>query len=258
VDERLVVAAAVAAATIGWASPRELAWQEQLGAHPCHVGPPPTRRLRTAYAIVHASCANADLARRAALVGYQRTLPPGRLIFNKNTSSYTNTDYSRIASRIAHKRVAAHCWDFSDWASLNAEVGALYDKGAEFHAAGFASIGASSIELDPYSCTTLALLQAKAYAYDYTSEARGFGAEVDVLAHEATHARGIANEAETECDAIQLIPETTVWLGLSKRVGRLFADAYWRAYRFEPKGYSTPKCRDGGPYDLHPGTHLWP
>lgn len=227
----------------------------KLGSEPCHAGPPPTPRLRAAATI---ACTDPALAKRLALVGYRRKLEPGRLIFNKNTSSYTNTDYSRIASTLAHKRVAAHCWDFADWASLNAEVAALYDKPAEFHAAGFANIGAGSIELDPYTCTTLALLQAKAYANDYRSDARGFGEEVDVLAHEATHARGVADEAKTECESIQLVPRTTMLLGLSAKVGRLFANALWRAYRFEPKGYSTPKCRNGGPYDLHPKSDVWP
>lgn len=253
--EHDVVAAAVAAAAIGWASPRELAWLKRLGASPCHVGPPPTKRLRAAATI---ACSDPVLARRLALLGYRRKLPLGRLIFNKNNSSYTNTDYSRIVSRIANKRVDAHCWDFSDWSSLDDEVGALYHKGAEFHAAGFADIGADSIELDPWTCTTLALLQAKAYANHYREEARAFGFYVDVLAHEATHARGVSNEAETECYAIQLVPETTVMLGLSPKLGRLFADAQWRAYGQEPPGYATPKCRNGGPYDLHRQSDVWP
>lgn len=253
-----VLLAALAVAAGGWASPAELAWQRTLGAHPCTVTAPPTKRLLPAYRLVHASCPDADLARRRALVGYRQKLGRGRLIFNKNTSSYTNTDYSRIASAIAHKRVDAHCWDFSDWAALNAEVAALYHHDTEFRAAGFANIGADSIELDSYTCTTLSLLQAKAYANDYRSEALGFGFEVDVLAHESTHARGVGNEAETECFAIQLIPQTTVMLGLSPRIGRLFADAMWHAYPHEPKGYATRLCRDGGPYDLHPRTHLWP
>jgi hypothetical protein len=244
----------------GWASDAELKWERDLGTHPCALPSPPTQRLLSAYGLVHGHCngLRIDLARRRALLGYQQTLPPGRLIFNKNDSSYTNTDYSKIAARIAHKHVDAHCWSFGDWSSLNDEVAALYHHGTEFRASGFANIGGDSIELDPYVCTTLALLQAHALDNDYRTYALSFAEAVDTLAHEATHARGISNEAATECYAIQLVPETSRMLGLSQKIGRLFANAMWRDYPHEPKGYSTPSCRNGGPLDLHPGSPIWP
>lgn len=243
----------------GWESDAELAWQKTLGAHPCEVKSPPTQRLVPAYRIVHRHCdeLRAIFARRRALLGYQRNLPPGRLVFNKNNDSYTNTDYSRVASKLAHKHVEAHCWSFADWTSLNAEVRALWHRGIDF-AAGFANIGADSIELNPYVCTTLALLQVQAYANDYRSDALAYAEAVDTLAHEATHARGVANEAQTECYAIQLVPHTAQLLGLSAAVGRVFANALWRDYRHEPKGYATRRCRNGGPLDLHPGSTTWP
>jgi len=241
----------------GWASDAELAWQKTLGSHPCNAKSPPTQRLLSAYRLVHRDCKDAVLARRRALVGYQQTLPPGRLVFNKNNDSYTNTDYSRIASKLAHKHVVAHCWSFGDWASLNAEVDALYHHGTE-RASGFANIGADSIELDPWTCTTLALLQTRALDNDYRQYALSFADSVDTLAHEATHARGIANEAETECYAIQLVPRTARLLGLPARIGRVFANAMWRNYPHEPKGYATPRCRNGGPLDLHPDSPTWP
>jgi hypothetical protein len=246
----------------GWASDAELAWQRTLGAHPCGAGSPPTQRLLPAYRMARNGCHDHDpvtigFARRRALVGYQRRLAPGRLVFNKNNGSYTNTDYSRIASKLAHKHVDAHCWSFGDWASLNAEVNALYHHGTE-RAAGFANIGADSIELDPYTCTTLALLQARALDNDYRQYALSFAESVDTLAHEATHARGIDNEAETECYAIQLVPQTSALLDLPPKIGRLFANAMWHAYPHEPKGYATTRCRDGGPLDLHPRSPVWP
>jgi hypothetical protein len=243
----------------GWESGSELAWQRTLGSHACEVDSPPTQRLEPAYRLVHSDCTRwrAALARRRALLGYQRTLPPGRLVFNKNNDSYTNTDYSRIASKLAHKRIDAHCWSFSDWASLNDEVNALYHHGTE-RAAGFANIGADSIELDPWTCTTLALLQVHALDNDYRTYALAFAETVDTLAHESTHARGIDDEAVTECYAIQLVPQTAELLGLSAKIGRVFASAMWRNYPHEPKGYATKRCRDGGPLDLHPGSPVWP
>jgi hypothetical protein len=244
----------------GWASDAELAWQRSLGTQPCEVTAPPTQRLEPAYRLVHDHCTDRRIAfaRRRALVGYQRTLPPGRLVFNKNNDSYTNTDYGRIASLVAHKHVDAHCWSFADWASLNDEVAALYHHGTEFHASGFANIGGGSIELDPYTCTTLALLQARALDNDYRQYALSFAEAVDTLAHEATHTRGIDDEAETECYAIQLVPRTSALLGLPAPTARLFADAMWRNYAHEPKGYGTKRCRNGGPLDLHPGSATWP
>src|SRR3954452_48619 len=210
----------------GWESEAELAWQRTLGANACAVHSPPTQRLEVAYRLVHTDCtpSRAALSRRRALVGYQRTLPPGRLVFNKNNDSYTNTDYSRIASKLAHKHVDAHCWSFSDWASLNDEVDALYHHGTE-RAAGYANIGAGSIELDPWTCSTLALLQVRALDNDYRTYALAFAETVDTLAHESTHARGVDGEAETECYAIQLVPQTAALLGLSAKIGRLFANA---------------------------------
>jgi hypothetical protein len=244
----------------GWPSDAELAWQKRLGSHPCDVPSPPTQRLVAAYRLVHSDCTDTriEFARRRALLGYQQTLAPGRLVFNKNGGSYTNTDYSRVASHIAHKHVDAHCWSFDDWSSLDDEVAALYHHGAEFRASGFANIGADSIELDPYTCTTLAILQVRALDNDYRRYALGFAEAVDTLAHEATHARGIDNEARTECYAIQLVPETARMLGLPARIGRLFANAMWRNYRNEPKGYATKRCHDGGPLDLHPASAIWP
>lgn len=243
----------------GWASDAELAWQRILGTHPCAAKTPPTQRLERAYQLVHGDCDrnSIQLARERALVGYQRSLPPGRLVFNKNNDSYTNTDYSRIASELAHKHVDAHCWSFADWASLNAEVNALYHHGTE-RASGFANIGANSIELDPWTCTTLALLQAHALDNDYRTYALSFAQSVDTLAHESMHARGVYNEADTECYAIQLVPETSALLGLSPRIGRLFANAMWRNYPHEPKGYATSRCHNGGPLDLHRGSSVWP
>jgi hypothetical protein len=243
----------------GWESDTELAWQQALGLHPCAVTAPPTRRLVPAYRLVHGRCDESRtlLAKRRALLGYQRTLPPGRLVFNKNNDSYTNTDYSRVASRLAHKHVAAHCWSFADWRSLNDEVLALWHHGVDF-AEGFANIGADSIELNPYVCTTLALLQVQAYDNDYRTYALAYADAVDTLAHEATHARGVSDEAQTECYAIQLVPRTASLLGLSPAVGRLFANALWRDYPHEPRGYGTPRCRNGGPLDLRPGSAIWP
>jgi hypothetical protein len=244
----------------GWPSAAELSWQRSLGARPCDVKAPPTLRLEPAYRLVRGDCTDLRiaLARRRALLGYQQSLPPGRLVFNKNGGSYTNTDYSRIASRIAHKHVDAHCWSFGDWSSLNDEVAALYHHGTEFRASGFANIGGDSIELNPYVCTTLALLQVHALDNDYRTYALSFAEAVDTLAHEATHASGVEDEAKTECYAIQRVPETAAMLGLSPEIGRLFANAMWRDYPHEPRGYSTPQCRNGGPLDLHPRSAIWP
>ena len=79
--------------------------------------------------------------------------------------------------------------------------------------------------------------------------------ELTVLVHEALHAYGSVNEAETNCHAIQLLPTFGLSLGFSpstaKYLGKL---AYNYVRRGAPRGYwDAARCRDGGTWDLNPG-----
>jgi hypothetical protein len=82
---------------------------------------------------------------------------------------------------------------------------------------------------------------------------------LNTLAHESYHLAGVRNEAETECYALQAIDFVAHRLGASDPQARAMA-----AFAFEqlpqrmPPQYSSPKCHDGGEYDLRPDDPLWP
>jgi hypothetical protein len=80
------------------------------------------------------------------------------------------------------------------------------------------------------------------------------------LAHEAHHLAGEANEAVTDCRALQSIAGTATALGATAEFARDVADYAWRLYP-EVRGgteYFTTACRNGGPLDLHPESPVWP
>jgi hypothetical protein len=82
---------------------------------------------------------------------------------------------------------------------------------------------------------------------------------VRVLAHEAWHLRGVTNEAETECYALQTTAFAARRLGATAAEAR--AVALWNTrhvYRTLPSQYQTGECRAGGSFDLRRGTTVWP
>lgn len=79
------------------------------------------------------------------------------------------------------------------------------------------------------------------------------------LAHEAWHLRGVVNEAQAQCYAVQSTE------GVARALGVPAADAHLIAARVAlddaraPLGeYHSPQCRPGGELDLHPETPAWP
>lgn len=82
---------------------------------------------------------------------------------------------------------------------------------------------------------------------------------VHLLAHESWHLRGVANEAETECYALQTTALVAQRLGAPADEAQTLA--LWNlleAYPMLPARYRTPACRDGGPLDLRPDSRVWP
>ena len=76
---------------------------------------------------------------------------------------------------------------------------------------------------------------------------------VDVLAHESWHLRGVLDEAETECRALQTIAWTAVQLGATPEQGRAMARAQFDGvYREMPEPYRTGSCVDGGTLAMRP------
>jgi hypothetical protein len=82
---------------------------------------------------------------------------------------------------------------------------------------------------------------------------------LNTLAHESYHLAGVRNEAQTECYALQAIDFVARRLGASPEQGRALG-----AFSFDqlpgrmPAEYSSPECRDGHRFDLHPNDPAWP
>ena len=81
---------------------------------------------------------------------------------------------------------------------------------------------------------------------------------LNALAHESYHLAGVRNEAQTECYALQAIDFVARRLGAPQAQARsLAAFAFAQLPSRMPPEYSSPKCRDGGVYDLG-GDSVWP
>ena len=168
-------------------------------------------------------------------------------------SSRIEPRFSEAASEVAHTRVTVRCWSAADWPRIErvarAEGSALIDL------AGLADPTTGTADLSPEVCRDLVGI---AYGNARTGANAAFG--LTVLAHEATHLReDSGTEAVTECFAMQRDVEAAAKLGLTDAEARSLARLYWTdIYPENLPEYSTPDCRNGGPYDLHPHDSRWP
>ena len=82
---------------------------------------------------------------------------------------------------------------------------------------------------------------------------------LNALAHESYHLAGIRNEARTECYALQAVGFVARRLGASREQARqLAAFAFVALPPRMPPEYSSNACRNGGRFDLRPGSAVWP
>jgi hypothetical protein len=82
---------------------------------------------------------------------------------------------------------------------------------------------------------------------------------VVTLAHESWHLRGVADEAKTQCYAIQTVEYVALRLGVAPRDSRMIALRVAADDAASPTGeYHSAECGPGGAFDLHPGTPDWP
>ncbi len=79
------------------------------------------------------------------------------------------------------------------------------------------------------------------------------------LAHESWHLRGVVNEAQTQCYAVQTTEVVARALGVSPFDARIIALRVAADDAAAPPGeYHSPRCRPGTELDLHPKTPDWP
>lgn len=80
-----------------------------------------------------------------------------------------------------------------------------------------------------------------------------------ILTHEAMHLRGVVNEAETECRAIQADAAVFRSLGVQRDRAQRAALAYYQAaYPRLRADYKSRECRENGAMDRTPGDGVWP
>ena len=84
-------------------------------------------------------------------------------------------------------------------------------------------------------------------------------AGIVTLAHESWHLRGVTNEAQTQCYAVQTVELVALRLGVPPPDARAAAEFVARHDAGLPEGeYHSGQCAPGGSYDLHPETAAWP
>jgi hypothetical protein len=153
--------------------------------------------------------------------------------------------FSAEASRIAEKPVSIRCDE------------ARHYVGTVQHADGVAVVGGDLAILTPEICHDLYRL-----AFERETTGNRTGRAVAVLAHEAWHLRGVADEGTTECYALQSGVQLAERLGLSNDTARRLMRQ--QLVENELRGASTleyrvpAECRDGGRLDLHPDASPFP
>jgi hypothetical protein len=155
--------------------------------------------------------------------------------------------FTAEATRIAGKPVRVVC-----------DTGYAF-TGTGSDAAGVAFIPRGLAYLEPTVCRSLYRI-----AVEHRLGARDDAAfAITVLAHEATHLRGIGNEAETECYALQEGVALGERLGLSAGTARALMQAQLdrdlsdaTVQRLDYR--LPPGCRNGGSLDLRPSDPSFP
>jgi len=164
---------------------------------------------------------------------------------NGDTRAAAVARFTREASRIAGKPVTIRCDEARDY------VGFVQ------HADGVALVGGDRAYITPERCFDLYRL---AFKGEVTSSQTARA--IAVLAHEAWHLRGVADEGTTECYALQSGVGLGVRLGLSEGTARQMMRQQLTENALNA-GSSIqylvpPDCRNGGRLDLSPGDQRFP
>ena len=244
-ERRLGPAPRSAARRLPGAHDADLGWVEQTGqdGEVILVAAAPRKRRRARLPLTLALFAGVALfayASRVDSASGWRSVPAGE-------RARAEKRFTTEAARIAGRPVSVRCDDGYAFTGVGSD------------AAGVAFIPRALAYLDPAVCMTLYRL-----TFERKVDPRDAAAfAITVLAHEATHLRGVRNEAETECYALQ----EGVLLGARLGLGTETAAALMRAQRDRDRSdesvarldYRLPAaCRDGGALDLSPGDSGFP
>jgi hypothetical protein len=154
----------------------------------------------------------------------------------------TSLVYRTLKQLGAPKTLAVACWSEADWFSVLDAEGDEPAHG-DTRLLGFWKHSQPRwLHLAPSVCT-----QAQSLLDSGQANGPRAGALVTVL-HEALHAHGISNEAQTNCFAVQLVPLAGSNLDLGERRSAYLGQLALRYVRSRaPAGYwNAASCRDGG------------
>ena len=149
------------------------------------------------------------------------------------------------------KSIDVACWSVNDWAHISGD-----DPNGQYETLGFYDGDMPHwLHLNPHICQALETL-----AYHRPAQPTATIADaLDTLTHETIHALGISNEAKTECYSMQLSSFTGIALGLPQSYAQALSKESLRNYFEHPPNYvNTSSCREGGTWDLVPGSPSLP
>jgi hypothetical protein len=168
--------------------------------------------------------------------------------------------FSSVANEQAAPAAQVRCWAEPEWTKVKWEAFGRNDD-----LAGFASPEFKRVNLDPRICRRLASL---AYVGSRPTgvEQLELAFALDTIMHESGHLNESgdfygagANEPLAECWGMQHIRQAARAFGASSVYAAELAERYWReVYPTRPRTYRSPRCRNGGAYDVRPGTDVWP
>ena len=153
---------------------------------------------------------------------------------------------SRVASVLVGHRVTVHCQSFGQ---------ALSDVGNELGYVRYTDNGpepSTLIKRDP--CGQLRSYAGGARSHPTLDEV----VAVHVLTHESMHMKGLLDEAQAECAAVQRDEQTAQLLGATVSEARALAVTYYlTVYPRMPDDYREDGCGPGGEHDEGLSTAPW-
>ena len=167
--------------------------------------------------------------------------------------------YGRVAGRIAGDEVEVRCWSRRDWRKLIREMERFTSGRVTFDVLGFVGFRDHRANIAPGVCDALVALRYARIRPEGTKLRAALALAVGVLAHEAVHVSGVANEARAECFGMQLVRRTAELLGVDERYAAALGEIYWsEIYPTMPREYRSRSCRDGEALDMRPRVQAWP
>jgi hypothetical protein len=148
---------------------------------------------------------------------------------------------SAVASSLVGSHVTVRCQTFGQ---------EMVDPGAEL---GFVRYGADGVPEHQTLIKRGPCHALRAYLHsDQHTPSDDEVIAVHVLTHESMHMRGITNEAQAECAAVQRDEATAQLLGADAAEARQLARRYWlNDYPLMSDDYRTNACAPGGSLDEH-------